>query len=212
MNLVHFCFTVDLVDRQKDARKDRRGGREVSPRDPLACVILTVHVDILQAQPLLSQPSAPLDHMPIFHRDRTLPPRASCFIWVFGSNLQGIHGADAALGAEERFGAQRGVAAGMTGRAYGIPTRSFDRATRVWSNLPLDAIGQSVGRLLECARNRPDLVFFCTRVGCDLAGNRDEAIASMFVDAPANFSFAAEWRPFLEPAPANVDAPAPPRG
>jgi len=43
-------------------------------------------------------------------------------IFVFGSNLSGIHGAGAALFALRNYGAVYGIGAGPTGNAYAIPT------------------------------------------------------------------------------------------
>lgn len=43
-------------------------------------------------------------------------------IFVFGSNLAGIHGAGAAAFAERTLGAQRDVGHGRTGQCYALPT------------------------------------------------------------------------------------------
>jgi hypothetical protein len=45
-------------------------------------------------------------------------------IFVFGSNLKGVHGKGAALHAKEKHGARYGVGSGPTGTAYAIPTKS----------------------------------------------------------------------------------------
>jgi hypothetical protein len=43
----------------------------------------------------------------------------------------------------------------------------------------------------------PDMEFFVTRVGCGLAGNKDEDIAPMFRGA-INCSFPENWRSYLD--------------
>ena len=43
-------------------------------------------------------------------------------IFVFGSNLDGLHGGGAARVAYQKFGAQWGKGVGMQGKSYGIPT------------------------------------------------------------------------------------------
>jgi hypothetical protein len=42
----------------------------------------------------------------------------------------------------------------------------------------------------------PDMEFFVTRVGCGLAGNKDEDVAPMFKGA-INCSFPENWRTYL---------------
>ena len=58
-----------------------------------------------------------------------------------------------------------GVAEGLTGRAYAIPT--VDHMIRP---LPLEAVRASVERFLAHARANPQTLFFVTRVGCGIAG------------------------------------------
>ena len=43
-------------------------------------------------------------------------------IFVFGSNLQGMHGGGAAYVAHRKFGAIWGQGVGLQGQSYGIPT------------------------------------------------------------------------------------------
>jgi hypothetical protein len=44
-------------------------------------------------------------------------------IFVFGSNLSGIHGGGAARYAFDNLDAEWGVGEGITGRSYAIPTK-----------------------------------------------------------------------------------------
>jgi hypothetical protein len=112
-------------------------------------------------------------------------------VFVFGSNLAGRHGKGAALDARIRHGAQLGVGEGPTGNAYAIPTKTGDLRTR-----SLDDIRVSVARFKAYASSRPDLTFQVTRIGCGLAGYRDDQIGPMFSDAPGNCVLPEEWLRF----------------
>lgn len=109
-------------------------------------------------------------------------------IFVFGSNLRGAHGAGAALDAVVDHGAVGGVGEGLTGRAYAIPTKDERIAVR-----SLEEIAESVERFKAFARLAKATKFFLTRVGCGLAGYRDEDIAPMFADAPPNVRKPEGW-------------------
>jgi len=128
-----------------------------------------------------------------FHEDGTIPdvkdPRV---VWVFGSNLAGIHGAGAARVALEHFDAVPGQGVGYHGGSYAIPTKDENIET-----LPLDVIRGHIAQFITFAYRRRQLNFFVTRIGCGLAGYTDEQIAPMFKSAPANCSFAKEWKPYL---------------
>jgi hypothetical protein len=112
-------------------------------------------------------------------------------IFVFGSNLVGIHGAGAALTAREKYGAIIGIGEGRTGNAYAIPTKiSPTRATRQRS---LESIQVSVTRFLEYARTYSEDRFLVTQVGCGLAGYTHAEMAPMFAGASSNVILPKEW-------------------
>jgi hypothetical protein len=123
-----------------------------------------------------------------FHKDGTVQ-RGSIF--VFGSNLAGIHGAGAALEAKKTFGAVLGVGEGITGRAYAIPTKDAKLRVR-----PISEIRRSVGKFVAFASTH-EALFQVTRVGCGLAGYKDEQMAVLFVDAPFNCSLPDAWRQYV---------------
>ena len=112
-------------------------------------------------------------------------------IFVFGSNLAGIHGAGAALAAL-KFGAALGVGVGLKGQTYAIPTKDVKIKP-----LHFKEIEKYVIEFYEFARKNQDLTFLVTEVGCGLAGNSYEDIAPMFLEAakldnvrlPLNFWF-----------------------
>lgn len=112
-------------------------------------------------------------------------------IFVFGSNLAGVHGAGAAAYAARHYGAKRGVGEGMTGDSYALPTKDGNIMTR--SRL---AIRDSIKRFLTEARNHPEFLYKVTRVGCGLAGFTNAQIAPFFAGAPSNCGFDPEWKSF----------------
>lgn|SRR3990167_1282050 len=109
-------------------------------------------------------------------------------IFVFGSNLIGVHGAGAALYAKRHYNAEQGVGIGRTGNAYAIPTKNEQMIT-----LPLRKIKKYVNNFLEYARQHPELEFQVTRIGCGLAGCSESDIAPMFVNSPVNCRLPEGW-------------------
>ena len=94
-------------------------------------------------------------------------------IFVFGSNLAGQHKGGAAKAAHLKFGAEWGVGAGLTGQAYAIPTMQGGTET----------IKPYVDEFIEFAKAHKDLKFLVTRIGCGIAGFKDEEIAPLFKKA-----------------------------
>jgi hypothetical protein len=126
-----------------------------------------------------------------YHTDGTIPSGKEIF--VFGSNLSGIHGAGAARAAMDFYGAEWGVGIGRTGESYAIPTKS-EGITRTLSLLEILPF---VEDFVSYTQKNPDLKFWVTRVGCGLAGHYDGDIAPMFFGA-INCSFPEEWKEYLE--------------
>ena len=112
-------------------------------------------------------------------------------IFVFGSNLRGVHGAGAARHARLNYGAVMGVGEGRTGDAYALPTKD-ERLKQ----LPLKWIAAYVTSFRLYALSSPGLTFRVTRIGCGLAGYTDAQIAPMFTGAPANCVLPDGWREF----------------
>lgn len=110
-------------------------------------------------------------------------------VFVFGSNLAGIHGAGAALHAKQHWGARTGDGQGRTGSAYALPTKD-----RQLQRLSLPEIAGRVKTFLEYARRNPAAVFLVTRVGCGLAGYREEQVAPFFKGAPPHVILPPGWR------------------
>lgn len=96
-------------------------------------------------------------------------------IFVFGSNLEGIHKKGAALKAFNEYGAIMGKGEGMQGRSYAIPTKKTP-----WVSLDLIDINKHVADFLIHARNSPQCTYLVTHIGCGLAGHEASNIAPMF--------------------------------
>lgn len=94
-------------------------------------------------------------------------------VFVFGSNLQGFHGGGAAAAALRHFGAVWGQGVGLQGQSYAIPTMQGG----------VETIRPYVEEFIRFARERRDLTFYVTRIGCGIAGFTDEEIAPLFADA-----------------------------
>lgn len=111
-------------------------------------------------------------------------------IFVFGSNLEGIHGAGAALFAKEKHGAIMGRGEGLHGNSYALPT-----CAAPGQPLTLDAIKFHVDRFLNFANTEigAEHQYQVTRVGCGFAGYKDSEIAPMFIDAPDNVWLPSAW-------------------
>jgi hypothetical protein len=115
-------------------------------------------------------------------------------IFVFGSNLSGIHGAGAAREAMLNYEAQWGVGVGFTGKTYAIPTKDEEIFT-----LELEEIQPYVRAFKAAANMLPKTTFLVTKIGCGLAGYTDADIAPMFQDSPLNCVFHEDWRKYIDP-------------
>ena len=94
-------------------------------------------------------------------------------IFVFGSNLAGMHGGGAARIARLHFGAVMGVGVGLQGQSYAIPTMQGG----------VDIIQPYVDEFIQYAINHPELHFLVTRIGCGIAGFSEDEIAPLFRQA-----------------------------
>ncbi len=103
------------------------------------------------------------------HIDKLQPDE----IFVFGSNLRGMHAGGAARAAYHKFGAVMGQGVGLQGQSYAIPTMQGG----------VETIKPYVDEFIDFARQHPELTFLVTRIGCGIAGFRDEEIAPLFAEA-----------------------------
>jgi hypothetical protein len=112
-------------------------------------------------------------------------------IFVFGSNRQGHHGAGAALDARNVYGAVYGQAEGLQGSAYAIITKELRYN---YPPVTLQHVEDGVNKFIEFARKHQELNFFVTKIGCGLAGFKEEDIKPLFKDAPSNCELPKGWR------------------
>ncbi len=92
-------------------------------------------------------------------------------VFVFGSNLQGMHAGGAARIAHERFGAVWGQGVGMQGQSYAIPTMQGG----------VETIEPYVEEFMDYAFRHRELTFLVTRIGCGIAGFTAQQIAPLFL-------------------------------
>jgi hypothetical protein len=126
-----------------------------------------------------------------YHKDMTTPENGEIF--VFGSNLAGIHGAGAAREAQLRFGAVRGLGRGLVGQSLAIPTK--DEYIR---SLSFDKVRGHINDFVNASLANPHIQFWVTRVGCGLAGFDDKDIAPLFKRCGSNCNMPEPWRKYLE--------------
>lgn len=94
-------------------------------------------------------------------------------IFVFGSNLQGIHAGGAARTARLLFGAVMGQGIGLQGQSYAIPTMQGG----------VETIRPYVNEFIAFAKSHPEWNFLVTPIGCGIAGFDPEDIAPLFISA-----------------------------
>ena len=94
-------------------------------------------------------------------------------IFVFGSNLAGMHGGGAARIARLHFGAVMGKGVGLQGQSYAIPTMQGG----------VETIRPYVEEFIIFAHQHPELHFLVTPIGCGIAGFEAEDIAPLFEKA-----------------------------
>ena len=94
-------------------------------------------------------------------------------VFVFGSNLRGWHQGGAAKHAHRYFGAIWGQGVGLQGQSYAIPTKQGGVKT----------IKPYVDEFIAFTKAHRELRFLVTKIGCGIAGFREEEIAPLFKDA-----------------------------
>lgn len=102
---------------------------------------------------------------------RRVAPRRT--IWVYESNLDGLHISPSARTAVERYGAVEGVGVGPQGDSYGIPAMQGGP----------DTLRPYVDGFIAHARSHRDCLFHVAPVGCELAGFDPAEVAPLFVAA-----------------------------
>ena len=100
-------------------------------------------------------------------------------VFVFGSNLNGVHAGGASLMALRSFGAEWGQTEGLQGKSYAIPTDIRGEAVDNVSAY----LKKHIDKFLNYAKSHQDKTFLVTKVGCGNAGFDEEFMAQFFKDA-----------------------------
>lgn len=121
-----------------------------------------------------------------------MPTTELDFVFVFGSNRAGIHGAGAASYAVKHRGAVLMEGEGHFGNSYALPSKNEDI-----ESLPLVEVQNHVDTFINYAAANPHLKFQVTQIGCGLAGFQMADIAPLFRNAPDNCYFDSAWESIL---------------
>jgi hypothetical protein len=100
-------------------------------------------------------------------------------VFVFGSNLNGLHAGGASLMALQSFGAEWGKAEGPQGQCYAIPTDIRGEAIDNVSAY----MKRHIDKFIDYAKDHQEKIFLVTKVGCGNAGFDVEFMAQFFKDA-----------------------------
>lgn len=109
-------------------------------------------------------------------------------VFVFGSNLEGVHGKGAAKEVLDHWGARWGVGNGMCGNSYALPTKWTWR-----KSMTISEVAESVRAFLGYAAGS-ERTFLVTKIGCGYAGFTEDEIRPVFQNAPPNCVLPEGWR------------------
>ena len=136
-------------------------------------------------------------------------------VFVFGSNLEGRHGAGAAKVAKEHFGAVYGQSEGLQGNSYAIPTKDLrvkkDGGKR---SVSPEKITESIKKMYAVAAENPNKQFKVAYVSDNnLNGYSLKEMADMFRNAgsaPENIYFSKPMANLMDKVGATIDSGADP--
>ena len=172
----NFSLELDLQEVVETSQKEYGS---IYVDDGLRCSSITEHsynntFDDIDSSAISDKDILLLSHM---SQKRTTPEFITELqpdeIFVFGSNLRGMHGGGAALVAYRKFGAIMGQGVGLQGQSYGIPTMQGG----------VETIRPYVDEFIQFAKDHPELTFLVTRIGCGIAGFDDGEISPLFEKA-----------------------------
>lgn len=114
-------------------------------------------------------------------------------VFVFGSNLAGLHRGGAARTAKDHFGALQGVGRGWSGQSFAIPTLNEH-----FQPMPLSQIEYYLQDFKLYTKNHPKQTYFITAIGCGGAGYQPKDIAPLFKDIANNVILPIRFQKYLE--------------
>lgn len=112
-------------------------------------------------------------------------------VFVFGSNLRGIHGAGAAKTARAYLGAIPGRGTGFMGYCFALPTKRGP-----YENMSLEEIAKYVESFKKVTQQRSN-IFYVTALGTGRAGYTHAEIAPLFNGVVCCYLPNA-WKPYID--------------
>ena len=109
-------------------------------------------------------------------------------IFVFGSNIQGIHGGGAARHARQ-WGAVQGTSRGRMGQTYAIETRDLFTG----DFLGWEYVAEQLLELIEYAKSLPKYEFLLTPIGTGLAGGKIEDLNRLMLTIQLPENIKKSW-------------------
>ena len=100
-------------------------------------------------------------------------------MFVFGSNVGGVHEKGTALDAKTKFGAIEDNASGYQGQSYAVITK---KDWRVEKSSTLNEIQEEIRIMLITAKMSKDKTFLVTKLGSGLGGYTTEEIKKLFLN------------------------------
>lgn len=109
-------------------------------------------------------------------------------VFVFGSNLPGMHMGGAAFLAKQKFGAVDGIGEGLIGQSYAFPTLNNQLHKRELPDMEYSTL-----MLNYTAAALPAVRFYLTKVGCGIAGFTEYEMSALFANSPPNIIKPSGW-------------------
>lgn len=128
-----------------------------------------------------------------YHQNNTIPEYPSNYIFVFGSNLAGLHRIDYGPIAETMYGAETGIGIGFSGRSYALPVK--DRFIRY---LSLSEITKYINLFKQFTHEHPNKQFWITNMCEDKKGYKPYELGRLFAGCNTNCVFPLAWKPYLK--------------
>lgn len=128
-----------------------------------------------------------------YHNETMITQLTENQVFVFGSNLAGLHRGGAAKIAKDRFGALQGIGRGWSGQSFAIPTLNEH-----FQPMPLSQIAHYIDDFKIYTNNHPQQTYFVTSVGCGGAGYQPKDIAPLFKGISNNVILPIRFKNFVE--------------
>lgn len=135
-----------------------------------------------------------------YHTHPIISKLPSGFLFVFGSNRAGIHGAGSAKAAVTYFGARYGQGEGLQGRSYALPTKYLAEHRKL-KTLSLEEIEKHLETFIAFASKHTEMKFYLSAFGTMLAGYSTPEIAGLFCGKYGEWAercvFPLDWLEYL---------------